>query len=156
MRAGQTRQNRGLEIKHHISVSMLISGMYILDTNTLIYYFKGLGEIASHLLSKPPKTIGIPAIVLFELEVGIAKSIAPEKRQAQLENMVSVVNILPFGDDEARRAAMIRADLEKRGESIGPYDVLIAGTALANNGILVTRNVGEFQRVKGLQIENWY
>jgi tRNA(fMet)-specific endonuclease VapC len=135
---------------------MLISVMYILDTNTLIYYFKGLGEIASHLLSKPPKTIGIPTIVLFELEVGIAKSIAPEKRQKQLENMLSVVNILPFGNDEARRAAMIRADLEKRGESIGPYDVLIAGTALANNGILVTHNVREFQRIAGLPLEDWY
>ena len=130
--------------------------MYILDTNTLIYYFKGLGEIASHLLSKPPKTIGIPAIVLFELEVGIAKSIAPKKRQKQLENMVSVVNILPFGHDEARRAAMIRADLEKRGVTIGPYDVLIAGTALANKGILVTHNVREFQRIAGLQVEDWY
>ena len=130
--------------------------MYILDTNTLIYYFKGLGEIGSRLLSKPPKTIGIPAIVLFELEVGIAKSIAPEKRQSQLESMVSVVKILPFGIDEARRAAMIRAGLEKRGESIGPYDVLIAGTALANNGILVTHNVREFKRVEGLLIEDWY
>jgi tRNA(fMet)-specific endonuclease VapC len=130
--------------------------MYILDTNTLIYYFKGFGEIASRLLSKPPKTIGIPTIVLFELEVGIAKSIAPQKRQKQLESMVSVVNILPFGNDEARRAAMIRADLEKRGESIGPYDVLIAGTALANNGILVTHNVREFQRIAGLPLEDWY
>ena len=130
--------------------------MYILDTNTLIYYFKGLGEVASHLLSKPPKAIGIPAIVLFEIEVGIAKSVAPENRRAQLKSLGSAVNILPFGNGEAKCAAMIRADLEKSGESIGPYDVLIAGTALANNGILVTRNIREFQRVEGLKLENWY
>ena len=108
------------------------------------------------MLEKTPKSIGIPTIVLYELEVGIAKSSAPQKRQSQLKSLASVVNIMPFGADEARLAATIRADLEKKGEPIGPYDVLIAGTALSQKGTLVTHNTQEFGRVEGLQIEDWY
>jgi tRNA(fMet)-specific endonuclease VapC len=130
--------------------------MYILDTNTLIYFFKGIGNVSSCLLEKPPRSIGIPTIVLFELEVGIAKSTSPKKRRLQLESLTSTVNILPLAHEEVKCAATIRADLENRGKSIGPYDVLIAGTALANKGVLVTHNTSEFQRIEGLQLEDWY
>ncbi|MEE4362882.1 MAG: type II toxin-antitoxin system VapC family toxin [Desulfotignum sp.] len=130
--------------------------MYILDTNTLIYFFKGAGNVADMLLSKSPKDIGIPAIVLFELALGIAKSTNPTKRKIQLDLLVSHVNIFPFGAKEAESAAMIRADLEKKGMPIGPYDTLIAGTALAANAILVTHNVREFERVSALTLEDWY
>ena len=130
--------------------------MYILDTNTLIYFFKGIGNVSTYLLRKPPKTIAIPTVVLFELEVGISKSKSPKKRRGQLESFISPVNILPFGLDEVRWAATIRADLEKQGKPIGPYDVFIAGTAMANKGVLVTHNTSEFSRIKGLQIEDWY
>ena len=130
--------------------------MFVLDTNTLIYFFKGMGSVADRLLEKAPKSIGIPAVVLYELEVGIAKSSAPQKRRAQLESLISVVNMLPFGMDEARAAAAIRAVLETKGTPIGPYDVLIAGTALSQKGVLVTHNTQEFGRVEGLQIEDWY
>jgi len=130
--------------------------MYILDTNTLIDFFKGIGNVSASLLSKPPRSIGIPTIVLFELEVGIAKSTSPKKRRHQLESFITTVNILPFGHEEVKSATAIRVDLEKRGTPIGPYDVLIAGTALANKGILVTHNTKEFERIEGLQLEDWY
>ncbi|MCF8090239.1 MAG: PIN domain-containing protein [Desulfotignum sp.] len=91
--------------------------MYILDTNTLIYFFKGVGNVAGILLSKSPNDIYIPAIVLFELKLGIAKSINPAKRKKQLNLLVSHVNIADFGTKEAESAAMIRADLEKKGMS---------------------------------------
>ncbi|GAB6908969.1 Ribonuclease VapC [Desulfosarcina cetonica] len=130
--------------------------MYILDTNTLIYFFKGVGNIADRLLNHPPSDIGIPTVVLFELQVGIAKSVSPRKRIVQLDSLTSVVNILPFGTKEVRSAAAIRADLEKKGTPIGPYDVLIAGTALSNKGTIVTHNIKEFERVEGLPLEDWY
>jgi tRNA(fMet)-specific endonuclease VapC len=130
--------------------------MYVLDTNTLIYFFKGLGNVHNALLKKAPNNIGIPTIVLYELEVGIAKSNSSDKRIAQLEALTSIVNILPFGMNEVRCAAAIRADLETKGTPIGPYDVLIAGTAMSNKGILVTHNIKEFERIEGLQLEDWY
>ena len=130
--------------------------MYLLDTNTLIYFFKGLGDVANILLSKAPKDILISSIVLYELEVGIAKSTKPKKRTIQLESLISRVKISSFGAQEAKVAATIRANLESKGTLIGPYDTLIAGTALSNNATLVTRNTKEFKRIKSLKIEDWY
>lgn len=130
--------------------------MYVLDTNTVIYFFKGIGNVATTLLEKSPQHISIPAIVLFELEVGIAKSPSPEKKRRQLESLTSAVRIIPFDVEEAALSAAIRSSLEKQGQPIGPYDVLIAGTTMANNGILVTHNTREFGRIQDLKIEDWY
>lgn len=130
--------------------------MYVTDTNTLIYFFKGSGNVSQKLLSIPPKEIGIPSIVLYELEVGIAKSKAPRKRLKQLEEMMSIINILSFTAKEARSSAKIRAQLEHKGRTIGPIDILIAGTALAHQAILVTHNLKEFKRIDKLQVEDWY
>ena len=130
--------------------------MYVLDTNTLIYFFKGVGNAAQNLLAKSPKDIGVPAIVIYELEVGIKKSKSPQKRIKQLKDLTSSVNVLPFGKAEAQASAQIRAQLEKKGTPIGPYDILIAGTALANQATLVTHNVEEFKRIKNLNVIDWY
>ncbi len=129
--------------------------MYTLDTNMLIYFFKDIGKVADTLFSKSPKDISIPSIVLYELEVGIAKSNNPQKRKAQLESFLSSITILPFAAKEAEAAAMIRAELETLGTPIGPYDTLIAGTALSCNCTLVTNNTKEFNRVQNLRIEDW-
>ncbi len=129
---------------------------YVLDTNTLIYFFRGLGNVSDRLLSISPTEIGIPAIVLYELEVGIGKSGTSKKRKIQLKEFVSLVNIIPFGYEEARCAANIRIKLERKGVPIGPYDILIAASALADKGTLVTHNLKEFERVEGLKIEDWY
>lgn len=130
--------------------------MYLLDTNTLIYFFKGMGNVAETLLSKSPKDISIPSIALYELEVGIAKSNNPKKRKKQLESLISRIAVLPFASKEAEVAAMIRAELEKTGTPIGSYDTLIAGIALSSNATLVTHNTKEFSRVEGLSLEDWF
>ena len=130
--------------------------MYILDTNTLIYFFKGMGKVADQLLSMPPKDIGIPTVVLYELETGIAKSVSHKKRSRQLADICALINILPFDRAAATEAASIRAKLEKLGTPIGPYDLLIAGVVRSLDGILVTRNKDEFRRVSRLKLENWY
>ena len=129
---------------------------YVLDTNTLIYFFKGVGNVKNRLLSVPPGEIVLPAIVLFELELGIAKSSSPRKRISQLKDFTALVNVIPFGPAEAKAAAQIRAKLEKKGIPIGPYDVLIAASAKANNLILVTHNLKEFKKIEGLQVEDWF
>ena len=118
--------------------------MYILDINTLIYYFKGQGQVAQNLANVSPQEIGISAIVLFELQVGIAKSTSPAKRTQQLQQLLSRVNLVPFDRDCALAAATIRAQLEEQGTPIGPIDVLIAGTAASLQATIVTHNVKEF------------
>lgn len=130
--------------------------MYVLDTNTLIYFFKGVGNVSDRLLSTPPVEIGIPAVVVFELEAGIRISKSPQRRRTQLQEFLSLTTLLRFGLSEAASAAQIRVDLQRKGVPIGPYDVLTAGTALANHGILITHNTREFSRIDGLKIEDWY
>ncbi|MBD2278959.1 type II toxin-antitoxin system VapC family toxin [Aphanizomenon flos-aquae] len=130
--------------------------MYILDTNTLIYYFKGQGQVAQNLVNVSAQEISIPTIVLFELQVGIAKSTSPAKRTQQLQELMSRVNLVLFDREAALAAAKIRAELEQQGTPIGQMDVLIAGTAIALQATLVTHNIKEFSRVSGLTIVDWY
>lgn len=130
--------------------------MYVLDTNTLIYFFKGKGKVAQRMFLEVPANIGVPAIVIYELQTGIAKSNAPRKRTQQLNSLMRAITVLPFSTEEAKSSALIRAGLEKKGKPIGPYDVLIAGTAMAHQATLVSHNLEEFKRVEGLKTEDWY
>lgn len=130
--------------------------MYVLDTNTLVYFFRGEGDVSTNLLNHEPGEIVVPSLVVWELEVGIGKAGAASRRRKQFEAFLATVQVAPFGIEEARCAADIRLKLERRGIPIGPIDTLIAGTALARKAVLVTRNVREFGRVEGLRVENWY
>jgi tRNA(fMet)-specific endonuclease VapC len=130
--------------------------MFALDSNSVIYFFKGKGRVTENLLRTPPRDIALPAVVLYELESGIARFTSPEHRRALLGELVSLLTILPFGSAEARAAARVRSGLERQGLPIGPLDTLIAGTAMAHGLTLVTHNVEEFGRVEGLAIVDWY
>jgi len=130
--------------------------MYVLDTSTLIYFFKGLGRVAERLLNVPPSEVAVPTITVFELEVGIAKSAMPKKRRIQLDDFLTAVSVLPRGLREAKTAALIRADLEQAGTPIGPFDILIAGTVLAHQATLVTHNLKQFSKVTNLSTVDWY
>ena len=130
--------------------------MYVLDTNTLIYYFKGMGNVADKLLQTAPRGVAIPAVVLYELEVGLAKSNDTTKRRKQLDDFIALMTVLPMDMKAAKAAANIRAILETKGTPIGAMDTLIAGISLANQGVLVTHNTKEFSRVQGLVLEDWF
>jgi tRNA(fMet)-specific endonuclease VapC len=130
--------------------------MYALDTNTLVYFFRGEGHVAERLLATSPADVAVPAVVVYELETGIAKSADPARRRGQLDRLLRAVALLPFGLEEARAAARVRAHLERAGTPIGPMDTLIAATALARSATLVTRNTREFARVPGLTVEDWF
>lgn len=130
--------------------------MFVLDSNILIYFFKGRGQVAANLLATPPAEVALPIVALYELEVGIAKSPAPERRRRQLEEVLSWMKVLPFGREEAITTARIRAQLEKSGQKIGAIDTMIAGTALHHDATLVTNNFREFGRVPNLELGNWF
>lgn len=130
--------------------------MFALDTNSVIYFFKGMGRVAERLLATPPAEVGIPTVVVYELQVGLLKARRPKRRQRQLDEFLRWVKVIPFDTDEARESAELRVLLERAGTPIGPMDVLIAGTVKANGATLVTHNTTEFRRVKGLAIEDWF
>ncbi len=112
--------------------------------------------MAERLLATPPREVALPSVVVYELEVGIFKSRDAVKRREAFNGFLQHVAVLPFAREEASAAARIRTALEAEGTPIGPLDVLIAGTALAHGATLVTRNVREFARIGGLELENWY
>jgi len=130
--------------------------MFLLDTNTLIYLFKGQGKVAERLFTVPPGDVAISSVSLYEIEVGIAKSLQPAKRRKQLDTFLAAVSVLPFDRSAARAAATVRVELERRGLPIGPLDNLIAGVALAHRATLVTRNTREFARLPNLDVMDWY
>lgn len=129
---------------------------YILDTNICIYIIKQKPEfVLKRLVRHNPTDIGISIITYFELIYGVHKSSNPEKNLKALKDFIASFEVLDWGESEADSAGKIRASLEKIGKSIGPFDLQIAGQAMANGLILVTNNEKEFSRVKGLKIENW-
>ena len=95
------------------------------------------------------------AVTAYELFTGVAKCREPEREHGKVVRLLSSVRVLPFDDAAARRAALVRAELEATGQVCGPYDLLLAGHALALGLTLVTNNVREFSRVSGLVIEDW-
>ena len=90
----------------------------------------------------------------YELYTGIEKCSNPAKEHSRVQLLLATVLELPFNPEAARRA-IVRALLESRGQVIGPYDLLLAGQALADSQILVTANTKDFSRVPGLPVENW-
>jgi len=130
--------------------------VYVLDTNSVLYLLKGKGQVGERLLTTPRADVAIPAVVLYELEVGTRRSASPKRRRSQLRDLVGPMRVLPLDKAEANVAARIRVELERAGEPIGPMDTLIAATALRHGATLVTHNVDEFERVNGLAIEDWY
>jgi tRNA(fMet)-specific endonuclease VapC len=130
--------------------------MFLLDTNTLIYFFKGQGRVAERLFAIAPGEVAISSVSLYEIEVGIAKSAQPARRRRQFDTFLEAVSVFPFDRTAAQAAATLRVDLERRGLPIGPLDNLIAGVALAHRATLVTRNTREFSRLPGLALMDWY
>jgi tRNA(fMet)-specific endonuclease VapC len=93
-------------------------------------------------------------VVAAELRYGAAKKGSP-RLSRQLEAILEVLNILPLEAPADRFYGTLRVDLERRGELIGPNNLLIAAHALALEGVLVTDNEREFARVPDLQMQNW-
>ena len=129
---------------------------YLLDTNVCIIYLKGRNlNLQQRLEAVPIQEIAVCSIVKAELCFGAMKSVNSERTFALQQAFLTQFVSLPFDDLTATTFGVIRAQLETKGISIGAYDLLIAAIALANNLTLVTHNTREFERVNGLQIEDW-
>ncbi|WP_419756919.1 type II toxin-antitoxin system VapC family toxin [Anabaena sp. FACHB-595] len=101
------------------------------------------------------KDIAVCSVVKAELFYGAMKSNNPERTLARQQQFLNLFVSLPFDDVTALTYGRIRAALAISGTPIGPNDLQIAAIALVNNLILVTHNTSEFNRVNGLQIEDW-
>jgi len=127
---------------------------YLLDANAVVGLLNNRPRnLVRRARQEATKDIGISAIVAHELYYGAFRSQRASYNQGRFDALRFVV--IEFDKEDAVQAAEIRALLAVQGSPIGPYDVLIAGQAVARNVVLVTRNTREFARVPRLRIENW-
>jgi tRNA(fMet)-specific endonuclease VapC len=127
---------------------------YLLDTNAIIGLLRDYrSPLARRARHERLEDLTTSSIVVHELFFGAFKSRRPDPNLAVFDSLKFPV--IDFDRDDARRAGLVRAELVARGVPIGPYDVLIAGQALARDLTLVTHNTREFSRVAGLRIEDW-
>jgi tRNA(fMet)-specific endonuclease VapC len=127
---------------------------YLVDTNTGIYFFKNVSQIGQKLRETPTEEIAVCSIVWAELLHGACKYGHPDRRRTLVRQTLGLFESLPFDDEAAVEYATIRHELETRGLVIGPNDLMIAAIAKAHDLIVVTRN-REFERVKGVETEDW-
>ena len=129
---------------------------HLLDTNTCIYIInRHPPQVAERFAEYPADAIGLSSITLAELRYGVSKS-GSAKNATVLEAFIEPLEVLPFGTEATLRYGLLRAKLERLGKPIGAMDLLIAAHALSLGAILVTNNMGEFERVEGLKLANWF
>ncbi len=127
----------------------------MLDTNICIALMRGHKNATARLMALAPGDCGVSVVTVYELYTGIEKCLQPERERIKVVRLLSQMSILPFDEFASRRAAVVRAELERAGRVCGPYDLLLAGHALSLGISLATHNLGEFSRVRDLQVENW-
>src|SRR5471032_180604 len=120
---------------------------HLLDTDICIGVLRQRPGMAEKLSQLAPADVAVSMITVYELFCGVEKAKDPAREREKVELFISFIAELPLTRTDAQTAARIRAELERQGTPIGPYDLLIAGQALANDFTLVTGNTAEFKRV---------
>jgi len=132
---------------------------YLLDTNAVVALLRNKPAKARERYREAEASgdyLALSSVVLFELWYGVAKSSQVPENTERLRILLSGdLDLLDFDDEDARTAGQVRAALEKSGNPIGAYDLLIAGQALRRGLTVVTANTAEFGRVKGLSWQDW-
>jgi tRNA(fMet)-specific endonuclease VapC len=129
---------------------------FMLDTDTCSYIMKrSHPEVLKRLQSVPVADVCMSVVTRAELLYGVEVSPRHAQDAASLAALLPYVEALDLTSDTAIHYAEIRADLKKRGTMIGANDLFIAAHARARSLTLVTNNVVEFERVRGLSVENW-
>jgi tRNA(fMet)-specific endonuclease VapC len=128
---------------------------FLLDTNLCIRVLRDRTPSLREKFNLEAEYLAISAIVLTELLHGAAKSARPDANRREVENFAARLEVMAFDIAAAHHAADIRATLERQGRAIGGYDLLIAGHARSRALTVVTGYRGEFDRVPGLQCDDW-
>ena len=128
---------------------------YMLDTNIIIYTMINRPKQVKKQFKLHKEQLSISSVTLGELVFGAEHSQQLKHNLTDIEAMIARLEVLPFDNKAAYHFGQIRAALYSIGKPIGPYDMMIAGHARASGLILVTNNIKEFERVPGLQLENW-
>jgi tRNA(fMet)-specific endonuclease VapC len=127
--------------------------MSILDTDHCIAILREKLDLREHV--QADNELFITAISVAELTHGAQRSLHRDDNLARLEVLFAALTVLPFDDRAARRFGHLRAELEKKGETLDNLDLQIASIALERDLPLVTNNTTHFARITGFQLQNW-
>jgi tRNA(fMet)-specific endonuclease VapC len=128
----------------------------LLDTNICIYVIKKKpATVLDQFRNFTPADVGVSSITVLELMYGVYKSQRPIKNLEALNLFLTPLNIVDFDKNDATMCGKVRADLEAKGQIIGPFDLQIAAQALGRKLTLVSNNLREFNRVPHLKTVNW-
>jgi tRNA(fMet)-specific endonuclease VapC len=129
---------------------------YLLDTCTISDFVRGQASVLRHFQETPPEVLAVSSLTVMEIEYGLKLNAARARKIEEVINaLLGRIHILAFEREDALVAGSLRAVLRQQGTPIGSYDVLLAACALRRRLIFVTSNTKEFQRVQGLQLEDW-
>ena len=128
---------------------------YMLDTNICIYTIKNRPSQIRDAFIRHQDQLCVSTVTAMELIYGAEKSAVPEKNLGVIEGFLARLAVMDYDVHAAEHTGQLRAELQKQGKPIGPYDQMIAGHARSLGLILVANNEREFERVPGLRIENW-
>jgi tRNA(fMet)-specific endonuclease VapC len=128
---------------------------YMLDTDTFSALVNGSPQALDAYAKNATDGIGISVITQGEIAFGRSKKQLGAAKAARIDYFLAQSSIVTLNDDVAEHYAAVRYALEHSGQPIGPNDTWIAAHALSLGATLVTNNLREFKRVKGLKVENW-
>ena len=130
--------------------------MRLLDTNVCIYIIRRRPQsVLRRFEDYGIGQVGVSSVTVAELRYGAEKSARPEQNLEALGKFLLPLETLAFGDEAATAYGRVRTALERSGTPVGPLDTLIAAHAVSVSATLVTNNTREFQRVPGLEVEDW-
>ncbi|MDR6293055.1 tRNA(fMet)-specific endonuclease VapC [Inquilinus ginsengisoli] len=128
---------------------------YMLDTNIISDLVRNpQGKAAKRIAIVGEDNVCTSIIVAAELRYGCAKS-GSQRLLKAVEDVLGEIKVLPFDVPADTDYGGIRSELEAAGKPIGGNDLLIAAHACATGATIVTANIGEFRRIRGLKVENW-
>jgi len=128
---------------------------YLLDTNTCIYFLNGNESLKKKFGEIGISSLSISNCVLAELYFGAYRSKKVEENVKHIELFKKNLTILSDSEESASLFGKIKAELRSKGTIIEDFDILIASIAISNNRILITNNTEHFERIEGLNIQNW-
>ena len=129
--------------------------MYLLDTDTIIYSLKGHPAVRKNLMLHTDDPMSLSIITLLELYYGAYKSQKVTSNLAKIRILENSFDIISLGTESAATFGLLKADLEKIGNPLDDFDIMIAACAMTYNLTLVTNNYRHFQRIDGLKLANW-
>lgn len=128
---------------------------FVLDTDTTVYWLKGDEYIEAKIIDVGLANVGITVLTCCELYYGAYKSYKVDENLKAIEKLKAKIAVIHTSEEVDKNFGRIKADLEKQGKPLDDSDILIASIVITERAILISNNVSHFQRINGLQVENW-